>query len=104
MALGTVAPPDAGPAPSDAPPRRRPGARAFLRWSAGAYLGVTALMVAAMVARTGLPLTYVLDDPAIHLNMARQLAGHGTWGVAHGSFESASSAPLWTLLLTPFVV
>ncbi len=44
-------------------------------------------------------LVYVLDDPAIHLAIARNLAEHGTWGVVPGHFESASSSPVWTVVL-----
>lgn len=40
-----------------------------------------------------------LDDAAIHLGMARSLAEHGTWGINPGQHASASSSPLWTLLL-----
>jgi len=102
MALGTAAPSDLDPSPHGPAPAGRRDGRAFLHWSQGAYLGVTAVLAMAMLAAAGWPLTYVLDDPAIHLSIAEQLARHGTWGVTPGSFESASSAPLWTLLLAPF--
>ena len=71
--------------------------RAFLRWGLGFQLGVTALIVAAVVIWVG-RLTYALDDAAIHLALADRLAHDGTWGVVAGQFESASSSPLWTLL------
>ena len=70
---------------------------AFLRWGLGLQLGVTALVVAAVVIWVG-RLTYALDDAAIHLAVADRLAHDGTWGVVAGRFESASSSPLWTLL------
>jgi hypothetical protein len=59
----------------------------------------TAALVAAIVAWLGGTFVYVLDDPAIHLSVADTLIHHGTWGVSAGSFQSASSSPLWTLMV-----
>ncbi len=93
------------PAPADRPAalarRLLPSeeARAFLRWALGAYAVVTAVVVAASLRVSDGRLVYVLDDPAIHLAIARNLAEHGTWGVVPGHFESASSSPVWTVIL-----
>jgi len=81
---------------------QEPGAksfRGFLGWGAAAYLAVTGLIVALALRHTGGRVVYVLDDPAIHLSVARNLADHGTWGAVAGHYESASSSPLWTVLL-----
>jgi hypothetical protein len=84
---------------TERPEPRDPGAeRAFLRWSVGIQLGVTTVMVVAIVAWVG-HFTYTLDDAAIHLSVADRLARDGTWGVVAGDFQSASSSPLWTVLL-----
>jgi hypothetical protein len=73
--------------------------RAAERWGVAAYLAaVTVLVVAVLVLLRG-TFVYVLDDAAIHLSMADTLARHGTWGVTPGAFESASSSPLWTVLV-----
>lgn len=59
--------------------------------------------------------TYCLDDPYIHLSMARNLAEHGNWGISPNEISSASSSPLWVIILalvypissdvtTPFVL
>jgi len=42
---------------------------------------------------------YALDDAYIHLTIGRTLAEHGVWGVSPREFSSASSSPLWTILL-----
>jgi hypothetical protein len=77
---------------------------AFVRLGAFVYLGGVAVVVLAIVAHLGGRLIYVLDDPAIHLSVAEHLVRDGTWGVSAGSFESASSSPLWTLLVAPGVL
>src|SRR5580658_1345815 len=42
---------------------------------------------------------YALDDPYIHLSIAKNLAQHGVWGVTQYAAASASSSPLWSFLL-----
>jgi hypothetical protein len=84
-------------APAAEPPRS--GARAFLLWGGAGYLLATFGVLLQALGRTEGRLVYVIDDAAIHLSVAQNLAEHGTWGVVPGHFESASSSPVWTVLL-----
>ena len=71
----------------------------FLRWGIAAHVTAVTLITAAVVIWLGGTLVYVQDDAAIHLSVADRLVHDGTWGVVPGRFESASSSPLWTLLV-----
>jgi hypothetical protein len=42
---------------------------------------------------------YPLDDPFIHMQVARNLSVHGVWGINPPEFGSASSSLLYTVLL-----
>lgn len=77
--------------------------QAFLRWGLGAYGVTTAVLLVNAVRTSDGTMIYALDDPAIHLSVAQNLVDHGTWGVTPGHFQSASSSPLWTLLVAAFV-
>lgn len=63
------------------------------------YVVLTIVLTAVGVSRAGGTFVYAQDDPYIHLSMARNLAEHGVWGLRPDQFASASSSPLWTLLL-----
>jgi hypothetical protein len=47
-------------------------------WAAATVLGCSLVLLVAVLWRTGGVLVYVLDDPAIHLTVARRLAFDGT--------------------------
>ncbi|MBI5960043.1 MAG: hypothetical protein HY866_14985 [Chloroflexi bacterium] len=44
-------------------------------------------------------IVYALDDPYIHMSIAKNLAQHGVWGISRYESSAASSSPLYTLLL-----
>lgn len=64
----------------------------------GVYAVTLGVTLAVVVARSG-GFVFVLDDPYIHLAMARNLSDHLTFGLTPGVYESASSSPAWTVLL-----
>lgn len=62
------------------------------------WLTLVATIIAAVALNDGF-FVYTLDDPYIHLAMARNLAWFGSYGIEPGQFSSASSSPAWTLML-----
>jgi hypothetical protein len=75
-------------------------ARAFLVPAGSFAIALAVTVVLSVRAQNG-TFTYAIDDAAIHLTLARNLAHHGTFGLVPGVYQSASSAPLWELLLAP---
>lgn len=80
--------------------------KSFLRdnWPLILALGVLwaglAVFIALCVDASAGRLVYPLDDPYIHMAMAKNFAGHGVWGVTSHEFSFSSSSPLWTALLS----
>ncbi len=81
----------------------RRNAWAFFWWGSASYLAITTWYVAEIYRSSRHHMIYLLDDAAIHLVVARNLATHFTWGINPGHFESASSSPLWTVILAIFI-
>ena len=52
----------------------------------------------AIINATG-HIAYGLDDPYIHMAIAKNVALHGVWGVAPDTFAAASSSPIWTAMV-----
>ncbi len=73
-------------------------------WGVASYLIVLGVVLALSLRQSDGHLVYVLDDPAIHQSVASNLLHHGTWGVVPGHFESASSSPLWTIVLAGYLI
>ncbi len=61
---------------------------------------VTIIVLAIGIRKNHGHFTYVLDDPYIHMAMAKNFAQCGVLGITNRGFTSASSSPLWTLLLS----
>lgn len=45
---------------------------------------------------------YALDDPYIHMSTVKHFVNQGIWSVDGETYASASSSPLWVLVLSPF--
>ncbi|MBO9657368.1 MAG: hypothetical protein J7527_00935 [Chitinophagaceae bacterium] len=58
------------------------------------------LIIRKVSAQTGGAFSYPLDDPYIHMQIAKNIVLSGTWGINEGEFGSASSSLLYTILLT----
>lgn len=70
-----------------------PAAVVLLVWAAACVIYFIAMR------RTGGRWVYALDDPYIHMGMAKNLVEHGVWGLTRYQFSSSSSSPLWTCVL-----
>jgi hypothetical protein len=72
-------------------------------WPLAVGLLATALAVGwtvlASVRQSGGHFVYGLDDAYIHMTIARTFAQHGVWGISPDHFVSASSSPMWVLIL-----
>ena len=66
-------------------------------WAA-TFLPLVIILVSVM-NQTGGVFSYPVDDAYIHMQIARNLAEHGVWGINPNEFGSASSSPLYTLIL-----
>lgn len=67
----------------------------------GALLAILIVELGRILIATGGQLIYSLDDPYIHLELARNIA-HGHYGLNPGESAAPSSSILWPLLLAPF--
>lgn len=63
------------------------------------WLTVALLLIFSLRQNNGY-LVYALDDPYIHMAIAKNFAQHGVWGVSRYEFSSSSSSLLWTFILS----
>ena len=64
------------------------------------FLAAIFILLMYSLNRTNWRLVYALDDPYIHLAMAKNFSKHLVWGITKYGFTSSSSSPLWTLILS----
>lgn len=87
-------------------PARAPGEQGVWRRlavaSAASYALLTAAVTILALRMDDGHLVYTLDDPYIHLAMARNWLRSGILGISPGVFAPATSSPLWTALVTAF--
>ena len=73
-------------------------------WALIASIGVLWITVAVLlifsIRQNQGHLVYALDDPYIHMAIAKNFAQHGVWGITKYGFTSSSSSLLWILLLS----
>lgn len=66
------------------------------------FAATTAVLLHLALVKNGGRFVYSLDDPYIHMAIAKNVVQHGVWGITPYQFSSSSSSPLWTLLLVVF--
>lgn len=68
--------------------------------SALILLAVTLFLIKLSIKQNNGNFVYALDDPYIHMAIAKNFSQFGVWGVDKYSFGPASSSVLWTLILS----
>lgn len=65
------------------------------------YIVMTTILLGIALMMNHGTFTYTLDDPYIHLSLARNIL-HGSYGINSGEFAAPASSILWPFLLAPF--
>jgi len=63
------------------------------------FWGTVALVLTSSVNNNDGHLIYALDDPYIHMSIAKNFAQKGVWGVTEYEFSSSDSSLSWVILL-----
>jgi 4-amino-4-deoxy-L-arabinose transferase-like glycosyltransferase len=66
------------------------------------FCSVILFLIVFSLGQTDGHFLYTLDDPYIHMAIAKNFVTSGTWGVTQYEFSSCSSSPLWTFLISLF--
>ena len=61
---------------------------------------VISVLFILSIAKNQGHLVYALDDPYIHMSIAKNFVQHGVWGITQYGFTSSTSSLLWTLLIS----
>jgi len=64
------------------------------------FWGTVALVLSSSVNSNDGHLIYALDDPYIHMSIAKNFAQKGVWGVTEYEFSSSDSSISWIILLS----
>lgn len=64
------------------------------------FWGTVALVLSSSVSNNDGRLIYALDDPYIHMSIAKNFAQKGVWGVTEYEFSSSDSSISWIILLS----
>lgn len=59
-----------------------------------------AVILCKSIGNTGGNFIYTLDDPYIHMAIAKNFVTNGVWGITKNEFTSCSSSPLWTFIVS----
>ncbi len=62
-------------------------------------ISISALLAVSLYINGG-HFIYVLDDPYIHMAIAKNFVTHGLWAVNAMAYVSATSSPLWSLIIS----
>lgn len=73
--------------------------KTFLRVSAIYLLSVLLVILVSLFMNYG-HFVYVLDDPYIHMTIAKNFVTLRHWATNGAEFSSATSSPLWTLIIS----
>jgi hypothetical protein len=66
------------------------------------FWAATSILTYISLGQTDGRFIYTLDDPYIHMAIAKNFVNSGTWGVTKYEFTSCSSSPLWPFLISIF--
>lgn len=61
---------------------------------------IVSILLSLSLKQTQGHFVYVLDDPYIHMAVAKNFAQHGVWGITKDNFSSTTSSLIWPILIS----